>query len=384
MTQLSRDVAIVGVGYSRLSRGDDPDPRALTYEACINALADAGLEPAQVDGIFEYFHEEGESPPSHWVQRQLGIPNLNAFLDFSNGPSGMGPPMVAAMAVAAGVCDVALAYRTLPQRQGNNARVGQTGIAAGPAQYTDVYGHGAGILANYALKKRRRMAEFGTGPEEYGLISINAHSWAALNERALFATPLTMKQYLESRVIVDPLLIYDCDYPINGSCALVIAAAGLAKDLRQKPVLFDSIAWATGPGSDFNFMDDYLYGGSVACGARLWSRSQFKPADVDTLAIYDGFTHLPISWIEALGFCGRGEFGGWVNGGETIGPGGRLPLNTSGGMLGEGRLQGIGLVAEAVVQLRGDAGKRQVPKARVAAVAGGGSNDCGAYILYAE
>ena len=385
MTQLTRDVAIVGVGYSKLSRGDDPDPRQLTYDACREALDDAGVEAAEVDGIYEYFHEPGEAPPSFWVQRQFGIPNLNAYLDFSNGPSGMGPPMVAAMAIAAGACEMALAYRTLPQRQGNNARVSESTQAFGPAQYTDVYGHAVGILANYALKKRRRMAELGRGPEEYGLISINAHRWAALNERALFATPLTMEQYLESRVIVDPLLIYDCDYPINGSCALLITTAERARDLRQKAVKFDSLAWGTGAGADFNFMDDFQYGGSIDCSRRLWSRSQFTPEDVDTLAIYDGFTHLPISWTEALGFCGKGDFLDWAKGGETIGPGGSMPLNTSGGMLAEGRLQGIGLVAEAVIQLRGEAGaRRQVPDARVAVVAGGGSNDCGAYILYRD
>jgi acetyl-CoA acetyltransferase len=384
VSQLSREVAVVGVGYSRLSRGDDPDPRRLTYDACREALDDAGVPATDVDGIYEYFHEPGEAPPSYWVQRQFGIPNLNAYLDFSNGPSGMGPPMVAAMAVASGVCEVALAYRTLPQRQGNNARVAQSLEAAGPAQFTDVYGHGAGILVNYALKKRRRIAELGASAEEYGLISINARRWAALNERALLRKPITMEDYLNSRVIVDPLLLFDCDYPINGSCALLITTGERARELVHEPVYFDSIAWGTGAGADFNFMDDYLFGGSFDCSKRLWDCSQFKPEDVDTLAIYDGFTHLPISWIEALGFCGVGEFGGWVKGGEMIGPGGGMPLNTSGGMLAEGRLQGIGLVAEAVVQLRGEAGERQVPDARLAVVAGGGSNDCGAYTLYSK
>lgn len=381
---LSRQVAVAGVGYSELTRGENVDPRKLTYASCREAIADAGLRPADVDGIYEYFHQPDESPPSHWVQRQLGIPNLNAFLDFSNGPSGMGPPMVAAMAVAAGICEVALAYRTLPQRQGNNARVAESLEVSGPAQYTQVYGHGAAILANYALKKARRLAEFGNGPQEYGMISINARRWAALNERAVLRTPVTMEEYLASRVIVDPLLLLDCDFPINGSCALVITTAERARDLPHRPVLFDSIAWGTGAGADFNFMDDYLYGGSFECARRLWSQSRFRPEDVDTLAIYDGFTHLPISWTEALGFCGRGEFAAWAEGGAKIGPGGSLPLNTSGGMLAEGRLQGIGLVAEAVVQLRGDAGARQIPGCTVAALAGGGSNDCGAYTLYTE
>ena len=376
----------MGVGYSTLSRGDDPDPRRLTYDACVDALADAGMKAADVDGIYHYFQDESESPHSHWVQRVLGIPNLNGYLDFSNsGPSGMGPPMIAAMAVASGVCDVALAYRTLPQRQGNNARIVLTDKVSGARQYTHVYGHGAAILANYAMKKRRRIKELGATTEEYGLISINARRWAALNERALFKTPITMEEYLASRVIVDPLLIYDCDYPINGSCALLITTAERARELRHKPVWFEAMAWGSGGGADFNFMDDYLFGGSIDCCKRLWAQSQFGPADVDTLALYDGFTHLPISWIEALGICGIGEFGDWVKGGETIGPGGSMPLNTSGGMLAEGRLQGIGLTAEAVVQLRGEAtGGRQVVGAKVAVVAGGGSQECGAHILYSK
>jgi acetyl-CoA acetyltransferase len=144
------------------------------------------------------------------------------------------------------------------------------------------------------------------------------------------------------------------------------------------------LSWGTGRGSDFVFGADLLYGGSILCAANLWRQSQFVPADIDVLSLYDGFTHLPISWVEALGICGFGEFADWVDEGRTIGPGGEYPLNTSGGMLAEGRIQGIGLVAEAAQQLMGECGARQVSGASVAVVAGGGSNDCGAMILYAE
>jgi acetyl-CoA acetyltransferase len=113
----------------------------------------------------------------------------------------------------------------------------------------------------------------------------------------------------------------------------------------------------------------------------MWKRTSLRPEDIDLLALYDGFTHLPISWIEAFGLCGKGEFFDWADGGKTIGPGGAVPLNTSGGMLAEGRLQGLGHVTEAVLQLRGACGARQVPNARVAAIGGGGSTSCGTMLL---
>ena len=228
------------------------------------------------------------------------------------------------------------------------------------------------------------MDEFGHSAEEYGEIALNARRWAALNDRAVLRTQLTMDDYLGARVIVDPLVLLDCDYPINGSCAVVVTTAERARDLAHRPVLVDALSWGTGRGSDFVFGADLLYGGSILCADTLWNKSRFTSADVDVLSLYDGFTHLPISWVEALGFCGYGEFADWVDHGRTIGPGGSMPLNTSGGMLAEGRIQGIGLVAEAAMQLRGECGARQVPDAAVAAVAGGGSNDAGALILYTE
>jgi acetyl-CoA acetyltransferase len=282
------------------------------------------------------------------------------------------------------VCDTLIAFRTLPQREGTTGVV-QAPVTeiAGPGQFSTVYGHGAGILANYALKKRMRIAELGGRTEDYGQVALNARRWSGLNERALLRDALTMDDYLGSRVIVDPLLLLDCDYPINGSCALVITTGERARDLRQRPVYVDAAAWGGGVGADFVFGDDFLFGGSILCADRLWSKASVTKEDVDVLQIYDGFTHLPISWIEAFGFCGIGEFRDWVDEGRTIGPGGSMPMNTSGGMLAEGRIQGIGLVAEAVCQLRGQGGGRQVPDAAVAAVGGGGSNDCGALLLRA-
>jgi acetyl-CoA acetyltransferase len=190
-----------------------------------------------------------------------------------------------------------------------------------------------------------------------------------------------MDDYLASRYIVDPLRLLDCDYPVNGSVATVITTAERARDLRQKPVIVDSMSFGTGGQVDWVFGSDYLYGGTTTCSKRLWERSSVSVADVDVAQIYDGFTNVMVQWIEALGFCGIGEFGDWIGDGSRIGPGGDTPMNTAGGQLAEGRLHGISFLNEAIVQLRGHGGVRQVPDAEVALVASGLYPQCGAMVL---
>jgi acetyl-CoA acetyltransferase len=213
---------------------------------------------------------------------------------------------------------------------------------------------------------------------------VNARRWSALNPRALLREPLSMDDYLGSRMIAEPLRLLDCDYPVNGACATIFTSAERARDLRQLPVLVDSMAYGTGPEVDWVFSGDFLYGGTIPCAKRLWERSSYGPADIDVAQIYDGFTTVALQWIEALGFCGIGEFGDWIGDGSRIGPGGDLPMNTSGGQLAEGRLHALGFLNEAVLQLRGQAGVRQVPDARVSVVASGLYPQCGAMVLTGE
>ena len=210
---------------------------------------------------------------------------------------------------------------------------------------------------------------------------MNARKWSALNPRAVLREPILMNDYLQSRMIVDPLRILDCDYPINGAVASVITTTERASDLRQRPVLVDSMSFGTGAKVDWVFGENYLYGGTIACAERLWEKSAFGPDDVDVAELYDGFTTVTLQWIEALGFCDVGEFGDWVGDGSRIGPGGDLPLNTAGGQLAEGRLHGMSFLCEAVLQLRGQCGVRQVPDARVALVASGLYPQCSAMVL---
>jgi acetyl-CoA acetyltransferase len=193
--------------------------------------------------------------------------------------------------------------------------------------------------------------------------------------------PITMADYLSSALIAEPLRMLDCDYPVNGAVATVFTTAERARDLRQRPVLIDSMSYGTGAQADWVFGKDFLYGGTIPCSQRMWSRASVTAADVDVAELYDGFTMVTAQWIEALGFCGLGEFGDWIGDGSRIGPGGDLPMNTAGGQLAEGRLHGIGFLNEATLQLRGQCDERQVPGASVAVVASGLYPQCGAMLL---
>ncbi len=384
MTSLARPVAIAGVGYSELSRSGEPNPRSLTLAAAKDALADAGLHPSDVDGIFEYKFG-WESPGAQDVARMLGIADLAAFADImATNPSGMAAALAGVMAVASGACETVLIYRCLTRAAGH-----QGGVAAGPDrvggrdQFMTPYGYLGGILVELALKKQRWMAEYRRPETDFGHIAVNARRWAALNPRAVLRDPVTIEDYLSSRLIAGPLRLLDCDYPVNGALATVITTAERAADLRRQPVQVDAMSYGTGKGADWTFHNDYLYGGAFECAERLWKRSSVTLADVDVAQLYDGFTSVALSWLEAIGVCGRGEVGDWLGDGFRIGPGGDFPLNTSGGQLAEGRLHGIGFLNEAVRQLRGDCGERQVPGARIAVVTSGLYMQCGAMVLTA-
>jgi acetyl-CoA acetyltransferase len=382
VTSLARDVAVVGVGYSPLSRAGSPDSRLLTLAAVNDALVDAGLSGREVDGIFEYKFGL-EAPGAQDVARLIGAPDLAAFADIMpSNPSGLGGALAAAMAVASGVADTVLTYRTMTRQSGHTGGVqGTSAPVGGREQFRVPYGHLAPIITDVALKKRRWMAEYGRSEEDFGQIALNARRWSSINPRAVLPDLLTMDDYLSSRHIISPVRVLDCDYPINGAVATIFTAAERAGDLRQPPVIVDAMTYATGRCPDWTFTENFLQGGTADCGRRLWSRSSATVDDVDTAQLYDGFTTVTIAWLEGLGFCQAGEFGDWVDGGKRIGPGGDLPLNTTGGQLAEGRLHGLSFLNEAVLQLRGQADARQVPGAEVALVAAGVYMQCGAMVL---
>ena len=184
MSSLTRDVAVVGVGYSPLSRAGSANPRRLTYTAVAEALADAGLRGNDVDGIFEYKFGP-ESPGAQDVARLIGAPNLTAFADIMpTNPSGLGGALAGAMAVASGVCETVVAFRCMTREAGYSGGIAEgPERISGPNQFLTPYGYVAGIIVNMALAKRRWMAEYGRTEEDFGRIAVNARKWSALNPR---------------------------------------------------------------------------------------------------------------------------------------------------------------------------------------------------------
>jgi acetyl-CoA acetyltransferase len=366
-----RRVAIAGIGYSEVYRGQSPAAENLTIDAARAAIADAGLKPAEIDGIFE-FQYAGDSPVTIWLQRTLGTGDLQAYGDIgATGQSGAAALIYAIAAVGAGDCEAAIAFRTVQQSMANQGHfTTRTHCSPGGSAFHDEFLAPYGsfnIIPTIGMRMQRRAAVLGGKPEDYGLIALNARRWASMNERAVMRKLLTMDDYLASRLLCDPLRLLDCDYPVSGSCAIVVTTEERARNLRQPVVIVDSRATATGDG-DWIFGPNFMEGGTTKCAERLWARASVGVNDIDVAGLYDGFTYMTLTWLEALGFCKPGEAGDWMDGGRRIGPGGQLALNTTGGQLAEGRLHGLSFVAEATHQLRGQAGNRQVPDAKAAVV----------------
>lgn len=373
-----RKAAVVGVGYSSVHREKGVDGRALAVAAAREAIADAGLRVSDVDAIFEYAGDE----LSYDMARMLGVENLVACGDFAaRGPSALGSALGAQMAVLSGSCEVALVVRSVTREWGHMSADRAMPPPSGTWQWDLPYGVVGGMIPIMAMKMRRRLATLGGSQEDYGHIAVNARRWSSLNERAVARDLVTMDDYLGARMISDPLRLLDCDYPVTGACAVIITTPERAADAPKPPVWIDAVAMGTGWKPDWTYTDDFLFGGTQRCAETMWKRASVTAADVDVAQLYDGFTHIALSWVEAMGFCGIGEFGDWVDGGGTIGPGGALPLNTQGGQLAEGRLHGLSFLAEGVAQLRGECGPRQVAGAEVAVVSNAHGPHCASMVL---
>jgi acetyl-CoA acetyltransferase len=224
------------------------------------------------------------------------------------------------------------------------------------------------------MMAQRHFHEFGTTREQLAQVALNARKNAALNPNAIYRDPMTMDDYLSVRMVSEPLCLYDCDVPADGSTAVIVSAAETAGDLRKPPVRIEAVGTALHGRNSWDQFDDLT---TMACrdaATMMWERSSLTPADVDLVEAYDGFSFITLCWLEALGFCAHGEGGPFLEGGQRIARDGELPLNTHGGQLSAGRLHGYGFLHEACTQLWGQAGQRQVagdPEVAVAAAGGG-------------
>jgi acetyl-CoA acetyltransferase len=395
MSYFEKDAIISGIGISRIGRRTGIPGVDLTMEAVRSAIADAGLAAADIDGIATL----GDTPPGE-VNAALGIEAADCGSGFGTGGL-LSPVMSACRAVSERRARHVVIYRTIQMLGGTvfakqeepdeNAAApalarmfetpeGEPKPAVGAMDdVKDLVAAQAYSAANWlALNCRRHMDLYGTTKEQLGWIALNGRRNAALNPRAVYRDPMTMADYLGARLVSTPFGLLDCDVPIDGSVAVVVSHAEYARDCPHRAVAVEAIGGSDGAGGWFH-RADYPKMAMSDATAQMWSRTELTPADLQVAQLYDGFTFLTMAWLEALGVCGDGEGGPFVEGGTRIARDGQLPLNTYGGQLSAGRMHGYWALHEGCLQLRGEAGDRQVsqrPEVGVVSVGGGPVAGC--------
>jgi acetyl-CoA acetyltransferase len=373
LTEKFESRAVVsGIGISDIGRRLPRRQLDLALDASLLAIEDAGLTVGDIDGLAMMSYGDTAG-----VAEALGLE-----LAWSGGAGAgaqLGPVINAAMAVAAGLCDHVLVYRSVNMLPGV-LPTGAGGKPEGEWQWQIPF-HDYAAPINFALYAQRHMHRYGTTKEQLGWVALTCRDHAIMNDLAAMRTPLTMDDYLAARMISTPLGLLDCDLPIDGATALVVSRADYAPDAPQPPVRFEAVGCARYSRPSWDQYDDFPAMTIKDAGDQMWARTDLTPADVDVAELYDGFTFITLAWLEALSFCAAGESGPFVEGGERVGLGGELPLNTYGGQLSAGRLHGFWLLHEAILQLRGHAGARQVDGAEVA-VAAAGAGVGGGTILF--
>ena len=361
---LSGKAAIVGIGATDFSKDSGRSELRLAAEAVQDALDDAGLTAADVDGLTTFTMDTNTEVA---VARAAGIGELKFFSKVHYG-GGAACAIVqqAAMAVATGVADVVVAYRAFNERSG--MRFGQVqarlvGDAGAQADSTTAdnsfsYPHGLSTpAAQVAMIAQRYMHMSGATSRDFGAVSVADRKHAAKNPKAYFyEKPITIEDHQNSRWIAEPLRLLDCCQETDGAVALVIVSAERAKDLKHRPAVIEAAAQGASPDqySMVSYYRPELDGlpemGLV--GRQLWQQSGLRPTDIQTAVLYDHFTPFTLIQLEELGFCGRGEAKDFIADG-AVEVGGRLPINTHGGQLGEAYIHGMNGIAEGVRQLRG-------------------------------
>ena len=384
-----RNAVISGVGQSQIGRRIYRDPLDLTIEATFAAIDDAGLTVKDIDGISTYPGNMSVPPGFSGVGVTEVQDALRLELDWFSGglesPGQLGSVINAIAAVATGLCrHVALLPHRVggigPGRPGPGVGHGRRRVAVaatGPtASCSGRCRSAPPSAANWiAMMAQRHFHEFGTTREQLAQIALNARANAALNPKAIYRDPMTMDDYLNVRMVSTPLCLYDCDVPADGG------TVGDRLARRTPPATCasrrsGSRPWArrctaARPGTSSTTSPPWRL---ATPRTMMWERTDLTPADVDVAELYDGFSFITLCWLEALGFCGHGEGGPFIEGGQRIARDGELPLNTHGGQLSAGRLHGYGFLHEACIQLWGEAGERQVagdPEVAVAAAGGG-------------
>ncbi|RPA60013.1 lipid-transfer protein [Gordonia oryzae] len=377
---LGGQAAIVGIGATEFSKDSGRSELRLAAEAVGAAIADAGLTPADVDGLVTFTMDTNAEIA---VARAVGIDEMTYFSRIHyGGGAACATVQQAAMAVATGVAEVVVAYRAFNERSG--LRFGQVNSAVANQENSSgtdnafAYPHGLSTPAAFvAMVAQRYMHDYGATSADFGRIAVVDRKHAAVNPNAFFyGKPITLDDHQASRYIAEPLHLLDCCQESDGGVALVITSVDRAKDLPHPPAVI--AAAAAGSAANQFIMTSYYRDELAALpemglvGRQLWEQSGLGPDEMDLAILYDHFTPYTLLQLEELGFCGRGEAKDFLAEPGALEVGGRLPLNTHGGQLGEAYIHGMNGIAEGVRQLRGTSVNQVDGATRVVVTAGTG------------
>lgn len=368
--------AIAGLGQTKQGKVYDRSYMGFAVEAVELALADAGLERDDLDGLLL-------NPGLAWgtaamgsfmLQQALGLRDLKLSATMNLGGATAGAMIQhAALAIDAGMCTtVACVFSDRPLK-GPDEQKQKTGPTGSASSYAFARGLDAaygqfGINAMYALVARRHMHVYGTTQDQLGAVAVTQRRWATMNAAAqLKDVPLTLADYHASRWVVEPFHMLDCCLVSNGGVAVIVTSAERARTLRKPPVY----VWGMGQGHPGGEPAETLVSGAPIASKIAFDMAGIRTADIDLCELYDCYTFTVLVTLEDYGFCAKGESGAFVAAGHTA-PGGALPVNTGGGQLSSSYMWGMTPIAEGIVQARGEGGERQVPKHDVVLVSGNG------------
>lgn len=386
---LATEAYISGIGQSEVGVRLARSPLGLTMDAIKQALDDAGLSFAQIDGVATYPGRLatflGFSPIS--TDEVIDVCGIKARWHMGGGelPAQLSAIAEAANAVKTGQARHVVCFRT----------VYEAAALARPEDFPPlrrdtVDGAAQWVAPFYALSAAcwtaqyasRHMKRYGMTREQLAQVALNANRNALLNPNARNITKksLSLDEYMSARPISTPFGLYDCDRYTDASTVVIVSAGDALDEVKARPI---RIAASAGKVAHYSW-DQAEWVAAYETGPDLWAKTDYTPGDVDTVQFYDGFSFFPITWLEGLGFCKVGEGHRFIEGGKRIALDGELPMNTGGGQLGAGRLHGFGFAHEAVIQLRQQAGGRQIPGDPRVAVATSGGGPLAAALLLAR
>ena len=363
--------AITGIGETAYTRGSGKSDEALQMEASLKAIADAGLKPTDIDGVVPY--AAGATVAEDFITN-FNLPDLRYSATTPlGGASCVAAIQAAVTAVAAGLANHVLI--PIGRNGYSGSRIGSRVQQMPQFRVIGEYEMPLGSLAPaqlYSQMARRHMELYGTKSEHFAKIAMTVRKHAAMNDNALRQGPMTLEDHQSSRMIADPLRLFDCCLESDGGAAVIVSATERAKDMKSKPAYIMGVAEGHPDSpSAITQRPDITTLGTAKAAPRAFEMAGISHGDIDVAEIYDCFTYIVLCQMEDLGFCKKGEGGDFVAS-TDFGFDGDLPLNTHGGLLSQAHIVGMNHVVELVKQLRGDAGAAQVKDANIGLVTGYG------------